>query len=62
MRVAGRRRGEELLTDVLDLDAVDAGPALRHRRRLPHVGADRSREGPGIELPMYGGPVREPSA
>jgi formamidase len=50
--------GEELLTDVLDLEAVE------RVRRFGTAGVSRMwdqvlREGPGIELPMYGGPVRE---
>lgn len=53
--------GEEVLTDVLDLEAVE------RVRRFGTAGVSRMweqmlREGPGIELPMYGGPVREPSA
>ena len=53
--------GEEMLTDVLDLEAVE------RVRRFGTAGVSRMweqmmREGPGIELPMYGGPVREPSA
>ena len=58
VRVAGGG-GEELLTDVLDLDAVS------RVRRFGTAGVSRMwdqviREGPGIELPMYGGSVREP--
>ena len=50
--------GEELLTDVLDLDAVE------RVRRFGTAGVSRMweqvlRAGPGIEFPMYGGPVRE---
>jgi formamidase len=50
-----------VLTDVLDLEAVE------RVRRFGTAGVSRMweqmlREGPGIELPMYGGPVREPSA
>ena len=53
--------GEEVLTDVLDLEAVE------RVRRFGTAGVSRMweqmmREGPGIELPMYGGPVREPAA
>jgi formamidase len=53
--------GEEVLTDVLDLEAVE------RVRRFGTAGVSRMweqmlRAGPGIELPMYGGPVREPSA
>ncbi|HYQ13178.1 MAG TPA: carbon-nitrogen hydrolase family protein [Solirubrobacterales bacterium] len=53
--------GEEMLTDVLDLEAVE------RVRRFGTAGVSRMweqmmREGPGIELPMYGGPVREPAA
>lgn len=60
MRVASGA-GEEMLTDVLDLEAVE------RVRRFGTAGVSRMweqmlREGPGIELPMYGGPVREPSA
>jgi formamidase len=49
--------GEDLLTDVLDLDAVE------RVRRFGTAGVSRMweqllREGPGIELPMYGRPVR----
>ena len=52
--------GEEVLTDVLDLDAVD------RVRRLGTAGVSRMweqmlREGPGIELPMYGGAIQEPA-
>jgi formamidase len=52
--------GEELITDVLDLDAVE------RTRRFGTAGVSRMwdqlvREGPGIELPMYGGPVRGPA-
>ena len=52
--------GEEVLTDVLDLEAVE------RVRRFGTAGVSRMweqmlREGPGIELPMYGGPVREPT-
>ena len=38
-----RASGEELVTDVLDLDAVDAGARVRDRGRLADVGADRPR-------------------
>ena len=53
--------GEELLTDVLDLEAVE------RVRRFGTAGVSRMwdqvmREGPGIEFPMYGGPVRAPVA
>jgi formamidase len=56
VRVAGGA-GEEILTDVLDLDAVG------RVRRFGTAGVSRMweqllREGPGIELPMYGGTVR----
>ncbi len=49
--------GVELLTDVIDLDAVE------RVRRFGTAGVSRMweqllREGPGIELPMYGRPVR----
>jgi formamidase len=49
--------GEELLTDVLDLEAVE------RVRRFGTAGVSRMweqmlREGAGIELPMYGGRVR----
>jgi formamidase len=52
--------GEELLTDVLDLEAVE------RVRRFGTAGVSRMweqmlREGPGIELPMYGGSVRDKS-
>ena len=52
--------GEEVLTDVLDLEAVE------RVRRFGTAGVSRMweqmmREGPGIELPMYGGSVREPA-
>jgi formamidase len=51
--------GEELLTDVLDLDAVT------RVRELGTAGVSRMweqilRAGPQIELPMYGGRVRRP--
>ncbi len=57
VRVAGGA-GEEILTDVLDLDAVE------RVRRFGTAGVSRMweqllREGPGIELPMYGGTVRD---
>jgi formamidase len=60
MRVASGA-GEEMLTDVLDLEAVE------RVRRFGTAGVSRMweqmmREGPGIELPMYGGPVREAAA
>jgi formamidase len=50
--------GEELLTDVLDLDAVE------RVRRFGTAGVSRMwehvmREGPGISFPMYGGSVAE---
>ena len=50
--------GEELLTDVLDLDAVD------RVRRFGTAGVSRMweqamRQGPGVALPMYGGSVRD---
>jgi len=53
--------GEEMLTDVLDLEAVE------RVGRFGTAGVSRMweqmmREGPGIQLPMYGGPVREPAA
>ena len=59
VRVTGGA-GEEVLTDVLDLDAVE------RVRRYGTAGVSRMweqmlREGPGIELPMYGGTVREPA-
>jgi formamidase len=49
--------GEELMTDVLDLDAVE------RVRRFGTAGVSRMwdqlmREGPEIEFPMYGGPIR----
>jgi formamidase len=49
--------GEELLTDVLDLDAVT------RVRRFGTAGVSRiwdqlDRQGPEIELPMYGGSIR----
>ena len=52
--------GDELLTDVLDLDAVE------RVRRLGTAGVSRMweqilRAGPQIEFPMYGGPVRSPA-
>jgi formamidase len=51
--------GEEVLTDVLDLDAVG------RVREFGTAGVSRMweqilRVGPGIELPMYGGSVRPP--
>ena len=51
---------EELLTDVLDLDAVE------RVRRFGTAGVSRMweqivRAGPGIHLPMYGGSVQPPS-
>ena len=51
--------GEELLTDVLDLDAVT------RVRELGTAGVSRMweqilRAGPQIELPMYGGRIRTP--
>ncbi|MFL5893448.1 MAG: carbon-nitrogen hydrolase family protein [Solirubrobacterales bacterium] len=53
--------GEELLTDVLDLDAVD------RVRRFGTAGVSRmweqvTRAGPGIAFPMYGGSVPDPIA
>lgn len=53
--------GEELLTDVLDLDAVE------RVRRFGTAGVSRmwdqmTREGGGIDFPMYGGSVRDPVA
>jgi predicted amidohydrolase len=50
---------EEVLTDVLDLDAVT------RVRRFGTAGVSRmwdqiEREGPGIHLPMYGGSVQPP--
>jgi predicted amidohydrolase len=50
---------EELLTDVLDLDTVD------RVRRYGTAGVSRMweqilRQGPGVELPMYGGTVQQP--
>lgn len=50
---------EELLTDVLDLDAV------QRVRRFGTAGVSRmweqiERSGPGIHLPMYGGSVQPP--
>lgn len=50
---------EELLTDVLDLDAVE------RVRRFGTAGVSRmwdqiSRQGSKVELPMYGGTAREP--
>jgi len=52
--------GEELLTDVLDLDAVE------RVRRFGTAGVSRMweqmmREGPGISLPMYGATARKPT-
>jgi predicted amidohydrolase len=52
---------EELLTDVLDLDAV------QRVREYGTAGVSRMweqilRQGPGIELPMYGGSVQPPPA
>jgi formamidase len=57
VRVAGGA-GEEVLTDVLDLDQVD------RVRRFGTAGVSRMweqmlREGPDIELPMYGGRMRD---
>jgi formamidase len=59
VRVAGGA-GEEVLTDVLDHDAGE------RVRRFGTAGVSRMwdqmlREGPGIELPMYGGTVRGPA-
>jgi formamidase len=53
--------GEELLTDVLDLDAVS------RVRQLGTAGVSRMweqilRAGPEVDLPMYGGRVRPPGA
>jgi formamidase len=53
----GAGEADEVLTDVLDLDAVD------RVRRYGTAGVSRMweqilRAGPGIELPMYGGSVR----
>jgi formamidase len=53
----GAGDSEEMLTDVLDLDAVD------RVRRFGTAGVSRMweqilRAGPGIELPMYGGSVQ----
>ncbi len=50
-----------MLTDVLDLEAVE------RVRRFGTAGVSRMweqvmREGPGIDFPMYGGPVRAPLA
>jgi formamidase len=50
---------EELMTDVLDLDAV------KRVREYGTAGVSRMweqilREGPGVELPMYGGSVQPP--
>jgi formamidase len=50
---------EELLTDVLDLEAVE------RVRQYGTAGVSRMweqilRQGPGIELPMYGGTVQQP--
>jgi formamidase len=50
---------EELLTDVLDLDAVE------RVRRYGTAGVSRMweqilRQGPGLQLPMYGGGVQRP--
>jgi formamidase len=58
VRVAGGS-GEEVLSDVLDFDAVE------RVRRFGTAGVSRMwdqvlREGPGIELPMYNGTVGEP--
>jgi formamidase len=59
VRVSGGS-GEEVLSDVLDFDAVE------RVRRFGTAGVSRMwdqvlREGPGIELPMYGSTVREPA-
>ena len=59
VRVSGGS-GEELLTDVLDIDAVD------RVRKFGTAGVSRMweqmlREGPDIDLPMYGGTVRHPT-
>jgi formamidase len=53
--------GEEVLTDVLDLEAVER---VRHfgTAGVSRMWEQMLREGPGIELPMYGGPVRAPTA
>jgi formamidase len=52
---------EEMLTDVLDLDAVT------RVRRFGTAGVSRmweqiQRAGPGIHFPMYGGPVQQSTA
>ena len=52
---------EELMTDVLDLDAV------KRVREYGTAGVSRMweqilREGPGVELPMYGGSVQRPTS
>jgi formamidase len=52
---------EELMTDVLDLDAV------KRVREYGTAGVSRMweqilREGPGVELPMYGGSVQPPTS
>ncbi len=52
---------DELITDVLDLDAV------KRVRRYGTAGVSRMweqimRQGPGVELPMYGGRVQPPPA
>ncbi len=53
--------GEELLTDVLDLDAVtrvrEHGTAGVSRMWRQVIGT-----GPGVELPMYGGAIQPPPA
>jgi formamidase len=55
----GAGGGEEVLTDVLDLDAVG------RVREFGTAGVSRMweqilRAGPGIELPMYGGSIKSP--
>jgi formamidase len=56
VRVAGGS-AEEMITDVLDLDAVE------RVRRFGTAGVSRMweqavRQGPGVELPMYGASIR----
>jgi len=60
VRLAGGE-SEELMTDVLDLDAV------KRVREYGTAGVSRMweqilREGPGVELPMYGGSVQPPTS
>lgn len=57
VRVAGGA-GEEVLSDVLDLDAVER---VRHfgTAGVSRMWEQMLRDGPGIELPMYGGTVRD---